>query len=183
MTQKERSKHVAISTAQINVDSIYFVLLSIIFIVVLTAPLGKYHRNVMVKMYSDRITIRKEHKIVMIGGSHSRGYAVEVKNHPENRFEVVDLIKPGVGAEILVKSVTSDIIDLAKRVVYHIQKTVHKLIISLSGRLTIIPNTNKYNKSQIGSSDLAQFSRNKVFKVFLQNIGRTKDKTNELINS
>jgi hypothetical protein len=66
---------------------------------VLTAPFGKY---------IDRTTIRKEHKIVIIGDSHSRGYAVEVKSHLTNTFEVISLVKPGAGAEILVKSATSD---------------------------------------------------------------------------
>jgi hypothetical protein len=70
--------------------------------------------NVMVKMYNDRTTIRKEHGIVVIGDSHSRGYAVEVKTHLINNFEVIDLVKPGAVAEILLKSAMSDMVDLSK---------------------------------------------------------------------
>jgi hypothetical protein len=33
---------------------------------------------------------------------------VEVKNHLTNKFEVIGLVKPGAGAEVLLKSVTSD---------------------------------------------------------------------------
>jgi hypothetical protein len=44
------------------------------------------NNNVMVKMYNDRTTIRKEHQIVIIGDSHSRGYAAEVKNHLTTNF-------------------------------------------------------------------------------------------------
>jgi hypothetical protein len=50
----------------------------------LTAPFGEYSDNVMVQMYNDRVTIRKEHKIVIVGDRHSRGYAVEMKNHLTN---------------------------------------------------------------------------------------------------
>jgi hypothetical protein len=57
----------------------------------------------MVKIYNDRTTISKEHKIVIIGDSHSRGYAAEVK-----RFEETGLVKPGTGDEILVKSAMND---------------------------------------------------------------------------
>jgi hypothetical protein len=62
----------------------------------------------MVKIYNDRTIIRKEHKIVIIGCSQSRGYAVEVKNHPINNSEVTDLVKAGAGAEILLKSAMRD---------------------------------------------------------------------------
>jgi hypothetical protein len=65
-------------------------------------------------MYNDRTTIRKEHKIVIIGDGHSRGYAGEVKNHLTTNFEVIGLIKSGVGAEIVVKYAMSDIVNLTK---------------------------------------------------------------------
>jgi hypothetical protein len=68
----------------------------------------------MVKMYNDRTAVRKEHKIVIIGDSHSRGYAAEIKNHLTTNFEVIGLIKPGVGAEILMKSAMSDIVNVTR---------------------------------------------------------------------
>jgi hypothetical protein len=51
---------------------------------------------------------------VLIGDSHSTGQAMEVKNHLNNNFEVIGLAKPGVGAEILVKSAMSDIGNLTE---------------------------------------------------------------------
>jgi hypothetical protein len=70
--------------------------------------------NEMVKVYNNRSRVRKEHKIVIIGDSHSRGHAMGVKNHLNNNFEVIGLVKSGAGAEILVKSALSDIVNLTK---------------------------------------------------------------------
>jgi hypothetical protein len=77
---------------------------------------GKFNNsdNVMVKMYNDRTTVRKEHKIVIIGNSHSRGYTTEVTNQPTNKFEVISLVKPGVSCEVLEKSAMSDMVNLTK---------------------------------------------------------------------
>lgn len=68
----------------------------------------------MVKVYSDRTTVMKEHKSVIIGDSSARGYAVEVKNHLSDKIEAIGLVKPGAAAVILVKSAVSDIVNLTK---------------------------------------------------------------------
>jgi hypothetical protein len=39
---------------------------------------------------------------------------MEVENHLSNNFEVTGLVKPGAGAEILVKCAMSDIVNLTK---------------------------------------------------------------------
>jgi hypothetical protein len=39
---------------------------------------------------------------------------VEVKNHLTNKFEVIGMVKPGAGAEKLVKSAMSDMANLTK---------------------------------------------------------------------
>jgi hypothetical protein len=66
------------------------------------------NNNVMVKVFSDRTTIRKEYSIIIIGDRHSKGYSAEGKNHLTTNFKEIGLIKPGVGVEILVKSAMSD---------------------------------------------------------------------------
>jgi hypothetical protein len=77
--------------------------------------------------------------------------------------------------------------------VNHTQKAVDKLIINPSSMLTTAPNKNKYNKvkdrlnrnpqSQAGSSDFTHIPRHSIFKIFHQNIGGIRDKTNEFMNS
>lgn len=61
----------------------------------------------MLKVYSDRTTIMKEHKRVIIGDSSARGYAVVVKNHMADKIEAIGLVNPGVAA-------VSDIVNLTK---------------------------------------------------------------------
>jgi hypothetical protein len=54
----------------------------------------------VVKVCRNRTAIKKEHKIVIIGDSHFRDYAMRVINHLNNKFEVSGLVKPGTSADI-----------------------------------------------------------------------------------
>jgi hypothetical protein len=56
----------------------------------------------------------RNHKVVIIGDSHSRGLAKEVQYHLNENFEVTGFVKPGAGAEELVNSAMSDIVSLSK---------------------------------------------------------------------
>jgi hypothetical protein len=68
----------------------------------------------MVKVYNNKAGNKRNHKLVIMGDSHSRGLAKEVKNHLSKNFEVIGLVKPGTGAEIIVNSAMSDIANLTK---------------------------------------------------------------------
>jgi hypothetical protein len=68
----------------------------------------------MVEVHTNKAGIMKKHKIVIIRDSHSRGQAKEVKNHLNKNFEVIGLVKPGAGREILVNSAKSDTMNLTK---------------------------------------------------------------------
>jgi hypothetical protein len=57
---------------------------------------------------------RKEHKIVIIGDSHSRGCAWNLKPHLRDKFEVSGLVKPGSCTNILVEAAKNDIMNLTK---------------------------------------------------------------------
>jgi hypothetical protein len=69
--------------------------------------------NEMVKVCSNRTTITKEHEIVIIDNSQSRGCAMRVKNYENNKLN--GLVKPGTGVDILVNSARKDIVNLMKR--------------------------------------------------------------------
>ena len=68
----------------------------------------------MIKVHTNKDGITKKHKIVIIGDSHLRGQAKKVKNHLNKNFEVISLVKPGAGVEILVNSANNDIMNLTK---------------------------------------------------------------------
>ena len=70
--------------------------------------------NEMVKVCSNRTTITKEHKIVIVGNSQSTGCAMRVKNYENNKLN--GLVKPGTGVNILVNSARKKIVKLTKRV-------------------------------------------------------------------
>jgi hypothetical protein len=69
--------------------------------------------NEMVKVCSNRATITKEHEIVITDNSQSRGCAMRVKNHENNKLS--GLVKPRTGVDILVNSERKDIVNLMKR--------------------------------------------------------------------
>jgi hypothetical protein len=56
----------------------------------------------------------RKHKVVIVSDSHARGLAKEVLNHVNKNFEVFGLVKPGMGAETIVKSAMSDIVNLSE---------------------------------------------------------------------
>jgi hypothetical protein len=57
----------------------------------------------------------KEHKIFILGDSHSRKCAANVKPHLTKNFEIEGLVKPGSGTNILVTSAKNYIKGLSKR--------------------------------------------------------------------
>jgi hypothetical protein len=142
-------------------------------------------------MYSDRTTIRKEHKIVIIGDSHSRGYKAQVKSHLTNKFEVIGLVKPGACAEILVKSAMSDIVSLTKSdvvVFYGGSNDVSKnsSSIALKRILNFLKDNNNSNiilPNVPHRHDLMDSSCvNNEIRTFNGKVMIVRDKTNELIN-
>ena len=70
--------------------------------------------NEIVEVCSNRTKITKEHKIVIIGNTHSRVCAMRVKNYLNNKFEVSGLVKPRTGVYIVLNSTIKDIVDLTK---------------------------------------------------------------------
>ena len=64
--------------------------------------------------HSKKVGNKRNHKVVIIGDSHSRGLAKEVQHHLDKNFEVIGFVKPGAGTEKIVKSGMSDIANLTK---------------------------------------------------------------------
>lgn len=56
----------------------------------------------------------KEHKVLIIGDSHTRNCAANVKTDIMDNFEVQGFVKPGAGTYISVNSATSDSMHLTK---------------------------------------------------------------------
>jgi hypothetical protein len=57
---------------------------------------------------------KRNHKVVIIGDSHSRGLAKQMQYHLKKNFEVTGFVKPGAGAEEIVNLAMSDIVNLTK---------------------------------------------------------------------
>jgi hypothetical protein len=70
--------------------------------------------NEIVKVCSTRTKITKEHKIVIIGNTHSRVCSMRVKNYLNNKLEVNVLVQPRPGAYIVQNSTIKDIVNLMK---------------------------------------------------------------------
>jgi phosphoheptose isomerase len=70
--------------------------------------------NEIVKVCSKRTKITKEHKIVIIGNTHSTVCAMRVQNYLNNKFEVNGLVKPRTGVYIVLNSTIKDIVNLTK---------------------------------------------------------------------
>jgi hypothetical protein len=68
----------------------------------------------MAEVHNKKVGNKRNHKVVIIGDSHSRGLAKEVQYHLNKNFEVIGLVKPGAGAETIVNSAMSDIVNLSK---------------------------------------------------------------------
>ena len=67
-----------------------------------------------VKRQSNKSSHKKEHKVLIIGDSHTRLCATNVKSEIKNNYDVQGLVKPGAGAGILVNTANSDITNLTK---------------------------------------------------------------------
>jgi len=68
----------------------------------------------IVKVCSNRTKITKEHKIVIIGNTHSTVCAMRKNNYLNNKFEVNGLVKPRTGVYIVLKSTIKDTVNLTK---------------------------------------------------------------------
>jgi hypothetical protein len=62
----------------------------------------------------NKVGNKRNHKVVIIGDSHSRGMAKEVQHQLNKNFEVIGYVNPGSGAEEIVNSAMSDIVNLSK---------------------------------------------------------------------
>ena len=59
--------------------------------------------------------MEKKHKVIVIGGSHARGCAAEIKANLEEYFEVQGFVSPGTGVNTIITSAIRDIQQLSKR--------------------------------------------------------------------
>ncbi|PNF30585.1 hypothetical protein B7P43_G09959 [Cryptotermes secundus] len=87
--------------------------------------------------HNKKVGNKRNHKIVIIGDSHSRGLAKEVKHQLDKNFEVIGFVKPGAGTEKIVKSGMSDIAKLTKSDVvvfcggsYEVNKNMAKIALN-----------------------------------------------------
>jgi predicted phosphodiesterase len=67
-----------------------------------------------VNRFSSKFSCKKEHKVLIISDSHTRNCAANVKTDIMDNLEVQGFVKPGAGTGFLVKSATSDIMNLTK---------------------------------------------------------------------
>ena len=63
---------------------------------------------------SVNIRLKSKKKIVIIGDSHSRGYATNLKHQLKDKFQIVGYVKPGASTIEIVETAKSDIRDLKK---------------------------------------------------------------------
>ena len=71
-----------------------------------------YNSEPPVNRFSSKSSCMKEH--VIIGDSHTRNCAANVKTDVADIFEVQGLVKPGAGTDTLVNSANNDIMNLPK---------------------------------------------------------------------
>ena len=57
----------------------------------------------------------KDHTIIIIGDSHARGCAVRMNEYFSENVEVRGCVQPGVSTDILVKTASNEINNLAKK--------------------------------------------------------------------
>jgi len=67
-----------------------------------------------VKRQSNKSSHKKDHKMLIIGDSHTRLCATNVKSEMKKNYDVQELVKPGAGAGMLVNTANSDIKNLTK---------------------------------------------------------------------
>ena len=92
----------------------------------------------LVNGFSSKFSCRKEHKILIIGDSHTRNFAANVETNIMDNFEVQGCVKPGAGIDILVNSATSDrpIMNLTK-------SDINKKLIFCGGPNTVGKNNSR----------------------------------------
>ena len=61
------------------------------------------------------IHVEKEHKIIVIGDSHARGCAAEIKLNIDEGFKVQGFVTPGTGVSTITTSAKIDIQHLSKQ--------------------------------------------------------------------
>ena len=57
----------------------------------------------------------KKHRIVVIGDSHARGCAAEIKSNLDENFDVQGFVNPGAGLSAITTSAKRDIQQLSKQ--------------------------------------------------------------------
>jgi len=72
-------------------------------------------KNTPTKRHSKTTANKKDHKLLIIGDSHARRWAQNVKAQIKNNFHIQGLIKPGAGADILETTAKSDITSQSKK--------------------------------------------------------------------
>jgi hypothetical protein len=59
------------------------------------------HGSIEKMKYKRKVIEQKQHKVVIVGHGHSRGYAAEVKHLLNNKFEVLGMVNSGSGMEFI----------------------------------------------------------------------------------
>jgi hypothetical protein len=71
-------------------------------------------KSYTIKRPSSNSSPSKDHKVLIIGDSHIRHCASNVKSEIKDTYHVQGLVKPGAGSGTLANSATSDITNLTK---------------------------------------------------------------------
>ena len=100
-------------------------------------------------------TKEKQHKVIIVGDSHARGGAAEVKHLLNNKFEVQGIVKSGSGMQLIKETTRAEINQLTR-----------KDVLVVWG----------------GSNDIARNNSNKGIKNMLECV-RTADNTNVIVMS
>jgi hypothetical protein len=74
---------------------------------------GNYDSESPINWSSSKSSRKKDHKVLIIGDSHTRNCAANIKTNIEENFKVQGVI-PGAGTSILVNSLKNDIRSLSK---------------------------------------------------------------------
>jgi hypothetical protein len=73
------------------------------------------NKSNLVKRQNSKSSHRKDHKVLIIGDSHTRLCATNVQLEIKDNYDVQGPVKPGAGAGILVNTANSDITNLNKK--------------------------------------------------------------------
>jgi hypothetical protein len=67
-----------------------------------------------INWFSSKSSCTKDHKVLIIGDSHTRYCAANVKTNTRDNFEVQGIVKPGAGTDVLVNFANNGIMSLCK---------------------------------------------------------------------